>query len=83
MNEIFNKIISFSGMWTAGCLGTTILGIAIKLALAWPMQLLWNWLMPTLFGLPSITFWQALGLCVLGWLLVGSPSFSLHSESKR
>jgi hypothetical protein len=26
---------------------------------------LWNWLMPALFGLHSITFWQALGLLVL------------------
>src|SRR5258708_5193354 len=32
---------------------------------------LWNWLMPALFGLNMITFWQALGLFVLGKLLLG------------
>jgi hypothetical protein len=32
---------------------------------------LWNWLMPSLFGLNMITFWQALGLFVLGKLLLG------------
>ena len=32
---------------------------------------LWNWLMPTLFGLKLITFWQALGLLVLCRILVG------------
>ena len=32
---------------------------------------LWNWLMPTLFGLPAITFWQAWGLMVLSWILLG------------
>jgi hypothetical protein len=32
---------------------------------------LWNWLMPTLFGLHTITFWQAIGLFVLGKLLFG------------
>jgi hypothetical protein len=32
---------------------------------------LWNWLMPTLFGLPAITFSQALGLLVLSWILFG------------
>src|SRR5260370_37310294 len=32
---------------------------------------LWNWLMPSLFGLNVITFWQALGLFVLGKLLLG------------
>jgi Ca2+/H+ antiporter, TMEM165/GDT1 family len=32
---------------------------------------LWNWLMPALFHLPAVTFWQALGLLVLSWLLFG------------
>jgi len=32
---------------------------------------LWNWLMPSLFGLRSITFWQALGLLALSWVLFG------------
>lgn len=32
---------------------------------------LWNWLMPALFHLPSIDFWQAVGLMVLSRLLFG------------
>jgi hypothetical protein len=32
---------------------------------------LWNWLMPGLFGLHSITFWQAVGLMALSWILFG------------
>src|ERR1700692_1399488 len=32
---------------------------------------LWNFLMPGLFGLRTITFWQAVGLMVLGRLLFG------------
>jgi hypothetical protein len=32
---------------------------------------LWNWLMPVLFHLPAVTFWQALGLLVLSWTLFG------------
>jgi hypothetical protein len=32
---------------------------------------LWNWLMPALFGLHAITFWQALGLLVLSKILLG------------
>ena len=27
-------------------------------------MLLWNWLMPGIFALPEITFWQAVGLLV-------------------
>jgi len=32
---------------------------------------LWNWLMPELFGMPAIGFWQAVGLMALSWLLFG------------
>lgn len=32
---------------------------------------LWNWLMPALFGLRSITFWQALGVWILSRILLG------------
>ena len=32
---------------------------------------LWNWLMPALFGLKLITFWQAIGLLILARILVG------------
>ena len=30
---------------------------------------LWNWLMPDLFGLRAITFWQAVGMIGLSWIL--------------
>lgn len=32
---------------------------------------LWNHLMPQIFALPVISFWQALGLLSLSWLLFG------------
>lgn len=32
---------------------------------------LWNWLLPSLFQLPVINFWQAIGLLVLSRLLFG------------
>ena len=32
---------------------------------------LWNWLMPTLFGLSPVTFWQAFGLLALCRILFG------------
>src|SRR5262249_11879857 len=32
---------------------------------------LWNWLMPALFGLRVITFWEAMGLLVLSRVLFG------------
>ncbi len=44
------------------------LAVAVSSLLA---MVLWNWLVPTLFGLPAIGFWQALGLLVLSRILFG------------
>ncbi len=35
------------------------------------VQLLWNWLLPSLFSLRQITFWQALGVLALCRILFG------------
>jgi hypothetical protein len=35
------------------------------------VEWLWNWLMPMLFGLRQVTFWQALGLLALSRILFG------------
>ena len=51
-----------------------IVGLIVLAAilLALPLQLLWNWLIPTIFNLPMITFWQALGLNMLAGILFKS-----------
>jgi membrane protein required for beta-lactamase induction len=36
------------------------------------LMLLWNWLMPAIFGLHAINFWQALGLFCLSKILFGN-----------
>ena len=48
----------------------------ISLLLGFPVMWLWNWLMPTIFGLKTITFWQAVGLMFLSSLLFKSTSSS-------
>jgi hypothetical protein len=42
--------------------------------LGYPLMLLWNWLIPTIFGLSEITLWQAIGLNVLSTILFKSPT---------
>lgn len=49
---------------------TFLLSLLAQLALlsaVWslPIMLLWDWLMPALFGLPEITWFQAWGLMAL------------------
>lgn len=45
--------------------------IAAIALLVWATMLLWNALLPAIFGMVTITYWQALGLLVLGRLLFG------------
>jgi hypothetical protein len=49
-----------------------ILGLALFIALGGTaVLLLWNWLLPALFGWRQITFWQALGILALCRILFG------------
>lgn len=49
-----------------------ILGVLAFIAIGGEaVRLLWNWLLPPLFGWSEITFWQALGLLVLSRILFG------------
>ena len=44
------------------------------------VRLLWNWLLPPLFGWREITFWQALGLLALCRILFGGVG--LHGSGR-
>ena len=55
--------------------GFVVLGVvgaaAFGLAFGYFVKLLWNWLMPAIFGLGTITYWQAFGIVILGKLIFG------------
>lgn len=53
-----------------------VVGILVMVVVAgavfgFVVMLLWNWLMPALFGWRAIGFWQALGLVLLSKILFG------------
>ena len=52
-------------------LGVVALSFGMALVESVFVWLLWNWLMPGIFGLPGITIWQAFGLAFLCGLLFG------------
>jgi hypothetical protein len=52
--------------------GGVVLATLFALAFGWLVRLLWNWLMPELFGLGEITYWQAFGIVVLAKILFGA-----------
>lgn len=50
-----------------GVLGIGGLAILFGFVIMW----LWNWLMPDIFGLTTLTYWQAVGLFILSKILIG------------
>ncbi|MDR2824052.1 MAG: hypothetical protein LBB41_02495 [Prevotellaceae bacterium] len=55
-----------------------IFGVAAFAAFTAIVMLLWNWLLPAIFGVAAINFWQALGVLVLSKILFGNFSFGKH-----
>ena len=58
-----------------------VLGLVmlIVVILGFPLMILWNWLMPVIFGLPEIGFWQAVGLNLLSSILI-KPSIKTNKD---
>jgi hypothetical protein len=43
-------------------------------------MLLWNWLMPYVFGLVGLTYWQSFGFVILSNILFKSNDYKLTKE---
>jgi hypothetical protein len=67
--EIINKVA-----------GLILMIVFIAFIFTWPVQLLWNWLMPVIFKLPEISFWQAMGIDLLCFLLFGNMGGKVNSK---
>jgi hypothetical protein len=64
------------GMTVLGVLGAVFLG----LVLGYLVEYLWNWLMPSIFGVSKIGYWQAFGLIILAKLLFGGMGGHPHPD---
>jgi len=63
-----------------------IAAIFFLLLFGYGFMLLWNWLMPEVFGLPLLTYWKAVGILVMAKLLFGSfegKGHKKHSKGSR
>ena len=63
----------------AAVLGVILVVAISGLLLALPVLIVWNLVVPDVFGLPTITFWQALGISMLTRMLF-APSRSGDSS---
>ena len=62
-----------------GIAGAFLLGLLFGNLIMW----LWNWLMPSLFELRTIGFWEGLGLFLLAKILFGFGGSSSSSDGDK
>lgn len=67
-----NKLISGALTFLGALLFVLAMSFVIGIIVAYPLMWLWNKLLPELFGLPTISFWQAFGIYFLCGLLFRS-----------
>lgn len=70
--------IEIVGIIIFGAIAITGLAILFGFILMW----LWNWLMPEIFGLTTLTYWQAVGLFILLKILIGGCGSGSSKSSK-
>ena len=66
-------------------IGGIILAGLMAFLFGWVVMLLWNWIMPAVFGVATITYWQGFGIFFLAKILFGfgGDSHSSTSGSKK
>lgn len=63
--------------------GGGIAGIGLFALFGFVVMWLWNWLMPKVFGLPQISYWEGWGLFILAKIFFGGMRGSSRGEERR
>lgn len=77
--SIFSRGARFTGFAFLGICAAVFFAALFAVV----VKLLWNWLMPGIFGLGTITFMQAFGLILLARLLVGGWHSGYRHDNHR
>jgi hypothetical protein len=56
-------------MWVSLAIGGVILAAVLAFLFGLVVMALWNWLMPGIFGIRAISYWEAWGLVLLAHIL--------------
>lgn len=63
-------------------IGGVILAVFLAFIFGYFVMLLWNWIMPIIFGLPEIDYWLAFGIIILARLIFGGIGHG-HSDNNK
>ena len=73
------KVLRIIGMVFVGLIFAVLFALVFGFIVKW----LWNFLMPGLFGLKQITYWQAFAIVILAKLLFGTFGKDHHDHRDR
>lgn len=68
-------------LWVGVGILTVIIIAIIGLIVAIPVYYLWNWIMPQVFAISAITYWQAWGIYLLASILFKSTRSPKNKKS--
>ena len=68
------RALRIAGMVVMGLVGAAL----FALVFGWLVMILWNWLMPAIFHLGTIAYWQAFGIVILSKLIFGAGTGGRH-----
>ncbi|MBG6130258.1 hypothetical protein IWQ47_001659 [Aquimarina sp. EL_43] len=71
--------VEIVGIIIFGAIAITGLAILFGFVIMW----LWNWLMPEIFGLTTLTYWQAVGVFILFKILLGGCGSGSSKKSSK
>ena len=72
------RALRIAGMVVLGVVGAAF----FALVFGWLVMILWNWLMPAIFHLGTIVYWQAFGIVILAKLIFGAGSGGMHGSRR-
>lgn len=67
-------------------IGFGILGVGLLALIVWVTMALWNWLMPKIFDLTELNYWETAGVLILSCILFKGIHFkddSRRTDKKR
>ncbi|EZH73511.1 hypothetical protein ATO12_16370 [Aquimarina atlantica] len=71
--------VEIVGIIIFGAIAITGLAILFGFVIMW----LWNWLMPEIFGLTTLTYWQAVGIFILSKIFLGGCGSGSSKKSSK
>jgi hypothetical protein len=71
------------GSKIAAIVAGAVVGLGLMTLFGFITMWLWNWIMPRIFGLPLISYWEGWGIIILSYILFHGKTGSRSISERR